>query len=278
MYSRIETRKLVKFNAEHRDWIVNLYQNDPTIFLHEAKALFIRKFLMDISASSICRILHMAGYTWKTLERRAIQIREDDITRFFFELSAIPWDLSSLVFLDEVAFDNRGMIRNKGYGVKGQRLIHHGEFVRKPRISLLCFLGQTGLKATYQTDGTFTRQIFFKCLRDFALSKHVQTYPGRHSIFIMDGARIHCDPNITTYLRSLGLIVIFLPAYCPFYNPVEIIFGLCKTQLKKTYRDSNDLFSTVASAMINFTNYDSTALFLKCGYNYDGSFNPMKNL
>lgn len=155
------------------------------------------------------------------------------------------------------------MLRNKGYGVKGERLIHKGEFVRKPRISLLCFLGQTGIKAAYQTEGTFTRKIFFSNVRDFARSKHVQTYPGRQSVFIMDGARIHCDSNITTYLRSLGLIVIFLPAYCPFYNPVEIIFGLCKKYMMKTYREGSDLLMTVASVMTDFTNYDATSLFLK---------------
>lgn len=231
-YSRSETRKLAKFNDEQQQWLLNLYNKKPTIYLHEAKFYFVRKFQVPISASSICRILHHAGYTWKTLERRAMQIKEDDISRFFFEISAIQWDLSALTFLDEVSFDNRGMLRNKGYGIKGQRLVHSGEFVRKPRISLLCFLGQTGLQASYQTEGTFTRKIFFDYVRDFALSKKVETYPGRHSVFILDGARIHCDSNIT---------VIFLPAYCPFYNPVEIIFGLCKRSIKKSYREGGDL-------------------------------------
>lgn len=278
-YSRNETKKLGKFNDEQRNWLLNLYNKNPTVYLHEAKFYFVRKFQIAISASSICRILHHAGYTWKTLERRAIQIRESDITRFFFEMSSIEWDLSALTFLDEVSFDNRGMLRNKGYGMKGERLVHHGEFVRKPRISMLCFLGQSGLQASYQTDGTFTRKLFFDYLRDFALSKKVAMYPGRHSIFILDGARIHCDMNITAYLRSLGLIVIFLPAYCPFYNPIEIVFGLCKKFMKKTYREGvDDLLLTVASTMIKFTNYDATGLFLKCGYNYNGTFDPTKNM
>lgn len=277
-YSRSETQKLAKFNEGHRNWLLNLYNKNPTIYLNEAKIYFIRKFKMPISASSICRILHHAGYSWKTLERRAIQVREDDITRFFFEMSSIQWDLSALVFLDEVSFDNKGMLRNKGYGVKGERLVHVGEFVRKPRISLLCFLGQAGLQAAYQTEGTFTRKIFFDYLRDFALSTKVRTYPGQHSVFILDGARIHCDPNITAYLRSLGLIVVFLPAYCPFYNPIEIVFGQCKKFMKKTYTEGDDLLLTVASTMTKFTNYDSTSLFLKCGYSFNGSFDPTKNM
>lgn len=193
-------------------------------------------------------------------------------------MSSIEWDLSSLIFLDEVSFDNKGIIRNKGYGMKGERLIHRGEFVRKPRISLLCFLGQSGMQSSYQTEGTFTRKIFFDCVRDFALSQNVRTYPGRQSIFILDGARIHCDRNITTYLRSLGLVVIFLPAYCPFYNPIEIIFGLCKKFMKKIYKENDELLNVVASTMMKFGNFDSTKLFLKCGYNYNGTFDPTRNM
>lgn len=124
IYSIIETQKLAKFDQEQRNWLLRLYNKNPTIYLQEAKFSFVRKFQTTTSASSICSILHHAGYSWKTLERRAIQIREDDITRFFFEMSAIRWDLSSLIFLDEVGFDNRGMLRNKGYGIKGQRLVH----------------------------------------------------------------------------------------------------------------------------------------------------------
>lgn len=277
-YSRSESQKLTKFTEEQRNWLLNLYNKNPMVYLHEAKCFFTRKFQIAISASSICRILHHSGYTWKTLERRAIQIREDDIVRFFFEISSIQWDFSSLTFLDEVSFDNKGMLRNKGYGIKGERLIHQGEFVRKPRISLLCFLGQTGIQASYQTEGTFTRKIFFNYIKEFALSKKVRTYPGRHSVFILDGARIHCDSNITTYLRSLGLIVIFLPAYCPFYNPLEIVFGLCKKYMKTEYNDDKDLLLAVASTMNRFGEYDVTNLFLKCGYNFSGTFDPTKNL
>lgn len=55
--------------------------------------------------------------SWKTLEKRAIQIRDSEIVKFCEELSAIDWDYSNLVFLDEVAMDNQGLLRTKGYGI-----------------------------------------------------------------------------------------------------------------------------------------------------------------
>lgn len=111
-----------------------------------------------------------AGLTWKVLERRAIQINNEEILRFTKELHSFPWILQNLVFLDEVSFDNRDMLRNKGYGMKGDRVYFRGEFCRKPRVSLLCFIGVNGLLDTFSTEGTFDRLKFVECCREFALN------------------------------------------------------------------------------------------------------------
>ena len=85
------------------------------------------------------------------------------------------------------------MLRTKGYGIKGKKLLYRGEFTRKPRTSLLVFIGINGLLDCCITEGTFTRLTFLNCLKEFALTnKSVKQYPGPHSVWIMDGAKIHC--------------------------------------------------------------------------------------
>lgn len=71
-----------KFDEFKRSWIVELYKKCPILYLDEARQRFRNHFGITISASSICNILHAYGMTWKALERRAVQIREDDIVRF----------------------------------------------------------------------------------------------------------------------------------------------------------------------------------------------------
>lgn len=149
--------------------------------------------------------------SWRTLEKRAIQIRDSEIVKFFEELNAIGWAYSNLVFLDEVAMDNQGLLRKKGYGVVGKKLLYRGEFKRQPRISMLVFLGQNGVLDSFKTDGTFTRLKFFQCCKEFAIGGSCQKYPGRNYVWILDGAKIHCHPSIVRYLRSLGILPIFLP-------------------------------------------------------------------
>ena len=138
-----------------------------------------------------------------------------------------------LNFFDKVSIDNRGIFRNKGYSLKGEKSVVSGEYARLPRVLLLCFIGVHGLLETYQTEGTFSRHLYFKCIDDFVRnSGNCSIYPGKRLILIMDGARIHCDKSITYHLRSLGVVPIFLPAYCPFYNPIELLFGVLKSRLK----------------------------------------------
>ena len=150
------------------------------------------------------------------MERRAINIQLDDIVRFYNELMSLSWDITNLVFLDEVSLDNRSMRRTHGYGQAGSPLFVTGEYVRLPRVSLLCFITSNGLLDMPSTEGTFTRLKFFQCCKDLVQSGSVSAYPGPGSIWILDGAKIHCHPDIVNYLRASGIVPIFLPAYCPF--------------------------------------------------------------
>ncbi|KAJ3196620.1 Serine kinase [Irineochytrium annulatum] len=154
-----------KVPVARRQWLLDLYRDEPILYLKEAKRRYLHEFGEEISASTIWRVLHDGGLTWKTLERRAIQISDIEILRYSRELREVPWILENLVFLDEVSFDNRDMFRHHGYAIKGERLIQRGEFNRKARVSMLCFCGMNGFLDIVVTDGTFTRLEFARGCR-----------------------------------------------------------------------------------------------------------------
>lgn len=268
-----------KINKTKRQWLLELYKTRPILYQREAAQLFLKEFHETISTSTISVILHNEGLTWKVLERRAIQLQEQDIVRFYFELSAFDWVRNHLVFLDEVSFDNQSMLRKHGYAIKGNKLIYRGEFVRKARVSLLCFINSKGIIDCYQTDGTFDRKKFAFFSRKFAL-EHCQQCPGRNSVWIMDGAAIHCDPNIVTYLRSLGIMVVFLPAYAPMFNPIEIVFGLMKRHLRQIYHENSKekLEFFIGRTVKYFSRKNLNGIFKKCGYTGNGRFDPALGL
>ncbi|OWZ10567.1 LOW QUALITY PROTEIN: hypothetical protein PHMEG_00016568 [Phytophthora megakarya] len=61
-----------KFTKPQRNWLYQYYQQYPLSYLDEAREAFIRAHLI-ISISSVWRIIHELGFTWKVLERRAFR-------------------------------------------------------------------------------------------------------------------------------------------------------------------------------------------------------------
>jgi len=158
-------------------------------------------------------------------------------------------------------------------------LLYRGEFNRMPRVSLLCFSDCNWLIETFITVGTFDRVQFVKCFREFALSGNLQQQPGRRSVWILDSARIHCHPSITYNLRSIGIIPIFLPAYGPFFNPIEFFFGIVKKQLRRNYCETSvrpkDLIKVISTTLDRFCFYPLGMVFKHCGYSPSERFNPV---
>ncbi|KAI3655583.1 hypothetical protein MP638_006148 [Amoeboaphelidium occidentale] len=256
-FTRKETDDVnAKFSTEMKEWVVSLYRRNPTLYLKEAKTEFIKIYGISISKSSISLILKEAGMSWKCLERRAIQVCYADVARFTRELYSIAWMHCNLVFLDDVSFDNRCMLRRKGFGLKGSRLYYRGEYVRKPRISMLSFIGVGGVLETFQVEGTFDRLTFTDCCKKFAPSGKVKQYPGDNLVWILDGASIHRDENLTYFIRSLGII----GKMQLYYEQVPLSFELC-----------------VVNVMSTFQGKDFSGIFRKCGYD-SNKFDPAVGL
>lgn len=159
------------------------------------------------------------------------------------------------------------MIRKEGYGAKGKKLLYRGEFGRSIRSSCLCFVGVEGVL-----------NVYVEFCRRFSLDRQskVEQYPGKHSVWIMDGAKIHCNDNFVYYLRSLGILTISLPAYCPVFNSIEFVFGMVKKKLQKLNNNETkmDVGKILCKVFNMFLKYDMTKLFQNCGYLASGQFDP----
>ena len=100
------------------------------------------------------------------------------------------------------------MLRKRVYSIKGTKVIVRGEIVRKPRVSLICFINADGFMESFMPEGTFNRLIFFG-LFERVKSGNIQQYPGKYSIWILDGAKMHCHESIV-YSRLCGVIPVFI--------------------------------------------------------------------
>ena len=61
----------------------------------------------------------------------------------------------------------------------------------------------------------------------------MQPFPDKHSIFIWDNCSIHHVAEVKNLIEDAGILLIFLPPYCPDYNPIEELFSYLKYYLKE---------------------------------------------
>lgn len=83
---------------------------------------------------------------------------------------------------------------------------------------------------------------------------------------------ISCTILIPKELRSLGIKVVFLPAYCPFFNPIEIMFGWIKKRFLRYYiqNSKRNLTVVISEIMNEFQTTDFSNIYKKCGYTASG--------
>ncbi|GMF39809.1 unnamed protein product [Phytophthora fragariaefolia] len=134
--------------------------------------------------------------------------------------------------------------------------------------------GVDGVIDCFNAEDTFHRVEFASCRSDFAYS--TRKIGGSNSVWVLDGASIHRDPEIVHFLRSLGIVPIFLPAYCPFFNPIDVIFGYIKQSFQRHYVESSnpDLVPFVVKTFNRFERFKMARVFQHCGSKIEGYFDP----
>ena len=61
---------------------------------------------------------------------------------------------------------------------------------------------------------------------------HMNPFPGKNSVLVMDNARIHHNAKWISVIEELGGRVLFLPPYSPDFNPIKLAFSTIKAWLR----------------------------------------------
>ena len=72
----------------------------------------------------------------------------------------------------------------------------------------------------------------------------MNSYPAKHSVLVMDNARIHHNDDLVAAVEEIGGRVLYLPPYSPDFNPIETAFSTLKSWLKR-YRNFTDYFDPI---------------------------------
>lgn len=88
-------------------------------------------------------------------------------------------------------------------------------------------------------------------------------------IVVMDNLSPHKSDPTLTLITQAGAQVLFLPAYSPDLNPIEMMWSKVKQWLRSVEaRTPSDLIAAIGQALARVTAQDALNWFAHCGYSF----------
>jgi len=166
-----------------------------------------------------------------------------------------------LVFLDETSAKTN-MTRLYGRASIGKRLVDrtpHGHWLTN---TYICGLRHNRVVAPYAFVGAMNAVRFVEYIEVILLPTL-----RRGDIVILDNLPAHRDSRVKLLIESKGAQVLYLPAYSPDLNPIELSFSKLKSTLRKLkIRDVDKLQKFLLESGNLFTKNECKAYFKHNGY------------
>jgi transposase len=154
------------------------------------------------------------------------------------------------------------MLRLCGRAARGDRLIDKTPHGHWKTTTLIAALGLEGVCCSTVVDGPVNRDVFEAFVEQVLVPA---LRPG--DIVVMDNLQSHKGARVRELIESTGAEVLYLPAYSPDLNPIEMIFSKIKRLLRTmACRTKDALWRAMQSVLDQVTPSDAANCFRHCGY------------
>ncbi len=257
---------LRKLDERSELYVVGIVLNNPAMYLGEIRQEIRDVLQVDLSVSTICRLLQRYSITRKKIMQVAVQRCYS--LRGAFMAQCLLLDSRMYVWVDETGTDRRDNIRKYGYAIRGVRPVTHRFLARGKRINVIAGMSlTTGIVATDMTSNTVNGDTLFDFVRGTLIPL---PFDGSYepSILILDNCSVHHVIPVANLLRQAGIVTLFLPPNSPDLNPLEV-FSFVKGYLKKhdsLLQHIPDPFDVIKDAFYNVSLTHCKSFIKHAGY------------
>ena len=172
-------------------------------------------------------------------------------------------DQHRLVFIDETGTTTK-MTRLRGRCPKGQRLHCKAPFGHWKTQTFIAALRCNGLTAPFVVDEPMNRVIF-----ETYVETQLAPTLNKGDVVILDNLSAHKSPSAERAIRDRGAWMLFLPAYSPDLNPIEMAFAKLKALLRaKAVRTIDELWRAIGQICGLFDPQECQNYFKAAGYGF----------
>ncbi len=166
------------------------------------------------------------------------------------------------MFLDETS-GYLNLSRGYGRAPSDKRVVDDAPKGKKERASLLAAVTLRGLSGAHCLvhPENVDKAAFLSYLK--TLLPNLK--PG--SVLVLDNWRVHMGPDVRELVETYHCTLLYLPAYSPDFNPVELLFSKIKAFVKKLRPATlHRLIQAFEDAVLAVTSDDAKNTFEHCGY------------
>ena len=154
------------------------------------------------------------------------------------------------------------MTRLRGRAPRGQRLIDKTPHGHWKTTTLIAALGVEGMRCSTVVDGAVNGDVFEAFVEQVLVP---DLRPG--DVVIMDNLSSHKRHRVRELIEDANARLVFLPAYSPDLNPIELVFAKVKQLLRSmACRTRDTLWKAMQSVLDQVTPSDAANCFKHCGY------------
>ena len=170
-------------------------------------------------------------------------------------------DVNHLVFLDESGV-NINMTRSYGRSIGKKRVVEKVPLKRSKRRSIVGAIRVDGTIRYRSFQGSINGKRFLEYLK-VTLLPSIKPF----DIVIMDNLNVHKVKGVEELILSVGAIPLYLPAYSPDLNPIELMWSKVKSFLKSwKIREIDLLKNYIRKAILKVNQLDIINWFNHIGY------------
>jgi transposase len=194
-------------------------------------------------------------------KKSLVAAERDEVARAAWRVEAATLNPAALVFLDETS-THTSMARHRARARRGERAI--GQVLRNhgPNMTLLAALTPVGIGPAVAIPGAVDGAAF-AAYAERILAPSLR--PGQ--IVILDNLSAHKSEDARTAVEAAGARLLFLPAYSPDFNPIELAFAKIKERLRAAAERTPDGLLTATAAAIDAVSVmDARGFYAHCGF------------
>jgi transposase len=193
-------------------------------------------------------------------KKSLIATERDEPARAAWRDEAVTLNPRDLVFVDETS-THTAMTRRRARAPRGERAVGRTPRNHGPNVTLLATLTPDGIGPTVAIPGAVDGAAFAAYAQRI-LAPSLR--PGQ--VVVLDNLSAHKREEARMAVEAVGARLLFLPAYSPDFNPIELAFAKIKQRLRTAAEGTPEgLFAATAVAIDAVSAADARG-FAHCGF------------